>query len=264
LYNTKADFYEKALEDSANLQRVLEQVKSGRVDQRAFLKLKDKRKKKSINQGAGAIYSKHILENSKVGILTNYKELMMGLFYIAFGVLFKMDFTFVFGMIGFSSLTMSLNDSWHSDFKRPYVFLIPESSFKKVIFSVLPGLQKSILCGSVSMILAGLVFKKSPADLISFIVLFISFSILFVFAEVVTYRILGGGVSAIVMVFVRMMFAIFACIPAIICVIILSIIAQGAPSLLSITFCMLVSNIAISAVLAFLSRGIFEKSEIMC
>lgn len=263
LYNVKADFYEKAMHDSANLQRVMEQFKSGHADQRSFLKLKNRRIKTGFGRGAAAIYSKHHLESKKIGIMANYRELVMGLFYIGFGVVFKMGFEFVVAMVGFASLTMSLNESWHADFKKPYVFLIPENSFKKVIYSVLPGLQKSIFCGIVSIIISGFVFRQQPVNVVSYIIIFISFGILFVFAEIITYRILGGGVSTVVMVFIRMLFAIFTCLPAFAGVAVIAVIIQDIPGILPITCCMLITNIIISAILALLSRGIFEKSEIM-
>ncbi len=264
LYNTKSDFYEKALEDSVNLQKLLEDVKNnGNADVRSIAKLKDKVSAVRFKNGAAAIFSRQMLEYNKLSFVSKCREVFMGLFYVAFGAVFGLDFSFVIAMIGFSALSMSLNDSWHRDFKKPYVFLIPASSFSKVIYSVLTGVVKSVISGSISIILAALVFKIHPVDLLSYLLIFTSFVILFVFAEVLTYRMIGPGANVMAVSFIRMFFAIATCIPAFIALIIFAAILNDMPNMIVTAVCILAINLAASSLLAYLSRGIFEQSEIM-
>lgn len=264
LYNVKADFYEKTLEDSINLQKLLEDYKAhGSADARSLAKLKKKASSVRYYEGAAAIFSRQMLENKKVSIMTHLREVFLGLFYVVIGKVFGLDFSFVFAMVSFGALSMSLNESWHRDFKKPYVYLIPAGSFQKVVFSVLPGLIKSVLSGSVSIILGALVFNINPQQILAYVVIFTSFSMLFVFAEVFTYRIIGGEASAMVVAFMRIFFVMATCIPAVVVLIVVMILFQGVPDLLAISVCMLGINIVSSALLAFLSRGIFEKSELM-
>ena len=264
MYNCKADFYEKTLEDSVNLQKMLEDIKThGSADARSTAKLKRKGSSIRYYDGAAAIFSRQILENKKVSLMTNMREIFMGLFYVVFGKVFGLEFTFVFAMLSFGSLSMSLNDSWHREFKKPYIYLIPAGSFQKVIFSVLPGLVKAILGGSISLIIGGLVFNIGIQMILAYLIIFIGFSILFVFAEVFTYRIIGAGANAVVLTFIRMFFVFATCIPAIIVLILIMVLLQDMPGMLTISLCLLGTNLASSALLAFLSRGVFEKSEIM-
>lgn len=264
LYNAKADFYEKTLEDSISLQKMLEDYKAnGSADSRSFAKLKGKVSAVRYYQGAAAIFSRQVLEYKKVGIMTNMREVLMGIFYVVIGKVFGLDFSFVFVMLSFGALSMSLNDSWHRDFKKPYVYLIPDSSFHKVVFSVLPGLIKSVFIGSINLVIGALVFKINPQLTLSYVIIFASFSMLFVFAEVFTYRIVGGEASAIVVTFIRMLFVLATCIPAAIVMIIVAVLMRGLPDMMSISLCLLGINLASSALLAFLSRSIFEKSELM-
>jgi len=264
LYNCKVDFYEKALEDSVRLQKMLEDIKThGSADARSTAKLKRERFSIRYYDGAAAIFSRQILENKKVSIMANMREIFLGLFYVVFGKVLNLDFTLVFAMISFGALSMSLNDSWHREFKKPYIFLIPASSFQKVIFSVLPGLVKTMLSGCISLIVGGLAYNIGIHVILAYLILFIGFSILFVFAEVFTYRLFGSGANAVVLTFIRMLFVFVTCIPAIIVLILIMILLQDMPGMLTISLCLLGTNFVSSVLLAFLSRGLFEKSEIM-
>lgn len=264
LYNVKADFYEKTLEDSVSLQKMMDEIKSsGSADARSLYKLKNKIAQVRFKQGAAAIYSRQVLESKKFGIFSNYREVLMGVFYIAVGAIFGLDFSFVIAMIGFGALSMSLNDSWHRDFKKPYLFLIPASSFQKVIFSVLPGIFKSMISGSISLIIAAVVYKISPVNLVAYIIIFASFVVLFILAEVHSYRIVGSGANAMVIMFMRMFFAMATMIPSIVVLVIVMTVTQSELNILLIAVLMLLLNFAASTILAFLSRGIFEKSELM-
>lgn len=264
LYNVKADFYEKTLEDSVNLQKLMDDVKTnGSADVRSIAKLKNKAASVRFMQGAAAIYSRQMLESNKLTLVSKCREVFMGLFYVAFGAVFGLKFYFVLSMIGFGALSMSLNDSWHRDFKKPYVFLIPASSFKKVIYSVLPGVVKTIVSGSISISIGALVYQINPINLISYLLVFASFAILFIFAEVFTYRLIGSGSTAMAVMFMRMLFAMATCIPALVVFIIIAIVSNGLPNIFETAVCLLAINILSSTLLAFFSRGIFEKSEIM-
>lgn len=264
LYNVKTDFYEKTLEDSVSLQKILDDKKAnGNVDVRTVAKLKNKVSTVNFNQGAAAIYSRQKLEKSKLSIGARFRDFYLGLFYVAFGLIFGMDFYFVLAMVGFSVLSMSLNDSWHREFKKPYVFLIPASSFSKLISSILPGLIKSLVSGGVSIIIAAILYKINPLDLIAYLLIFASFVVLFIFAEVLTYRIIGSSANVAAITFIRMLFVFVTCIPSIIVLVTIIIITKDTPSILTISACMMLINLASSALLAYLSRRLFENSELM-
>lgn len=264
LYNIKTDFYEKTLEDSINLQKLLDDKKAnGNIDARSVAKLKKRASNVDFNVGAAAIYSRQKLESNKLSLGARYREAYMGLIYLAFGLIFGLDFYFVMMMIGFGSLTMSLNDSWHREFKKPYVFLIPAASFSKLIVSILPGLIKTLLSGGISIAIAGLAYKISPVNLMGYLLIFASFVVLFVFAEVLTYRMIGSSANAVAVMFIRMCFAVATFIPAIIVIVVVSFVLKDMPNMLVTSACILLTNLLSSALLAYLSRGIFENSEIM-
>jgi hypothetical protein len=264
LYNSKSDFYEKTMEDSVNLQKVLEDVKAnGSADVRSVAKLKKNASAVRFRQGAAAIFSRQLLESNKLSFMQNFSDAFLSLFYIVIGVLFDLQFTFVLAMVGFGAISMSLRDSWHRDFKKPYVFLIPDSSFRKVIYSVLPGIIKTLVSGCISITVGAIIYKINPLDIIAYLILFAGFVFLFIFAEVLTYRIIGSNSNAMTVTFMRMSFAIAACIPSIVILTIAAIILEGSLNIMAISVCMFGVNVAISGLLAYLSRGIFEKSEIM-
>lgn len=264
LYNVKTDFYEKTLEDSVSLQKILDDKKAnGNVDVRTMAKLKNKVSTVKFNQGAASIYSRQKLENGKLSIGARFRDYYLGLIYVAISVIFGLDFNFALMMVGFATLSMSFNDSWHREFKKPYVFLIPASSFSKLISSILPGLIKSLLSGVTSIIIAAIIYKVNPLSLIAYLLIFASFVVLFIFAEVLTYRMIGSSANVVTVTFIRILFALVTCIPALVALIIFIVITKDMPNILVISACMLLINLASSTLLAYLSRSIFENSEIM-
>lgn len=263
MLHDKSDFYEQALNDSYKVQRAQENLRKGNVDQRSLLKARSKGAKIRFQNGAAAIFSRQLLEMSKASMPFNLRELLMDLAYAAIAIFGGLGVNFALGMIVFASIANTLNDSWHMEFKKPYVFLIPENSFKKLLFSLLPGILKTCISGGLSLTLTCIVFRESPQNTASYLFMFIGYAVLFVFTEVFTYRLMGAAASAPALMFLRMLFVMAAAVPSGIVMIILAVLSSGHPPMLELSASNFIINIAFAALLAFFSRKIFENSEIM-
>lgn len=262
-FSSDVDFFEQAQQDSIKVQKIMDDVKSGNLDTAKGQVKKVRNAKVDFRNGAAAIMSRQLLEMKKAGPLITLREFIMGLAYIVVGLALKLDFYLVLVMVVFAILSMSTTDTWNTEFKRPYIYLIPEGSFRKLFFSVLPGLVKSLISGVATIVLAAVIYGLSLADGISSVAILISFVTLFVFAGVFTYRILGRHANAVVLMFLRMLMIMLATIPAGIFIVAIVIINGGNASLPFMAAGVCAANFLESCLLGFFSRRLFEQSEIM-
>lgn len=263
MYRSEVDFYEQAQQDSIRVQEIMDSVKTGNVDARKYQITKVHKANVKFKTGAGAILSRQMLEYKKSGSFVTIRELVVGLIYVAVGVIAKLDFSFVMAMMLFGALSFSTSDSWNSDFKKPYVFLIPASSLKKVLYSVIPGLLKAAISGLVALLAGAVAYKLAPVDAICNILIYFSYILIFTFAGVFTYRILGRQANAMATMFLRMLMLMIAAIPASVLIVVIAALNESAPNYMLITAVSCVVNILESGILAFLSRRLFEQSELM-
>jgi hypothetical protein len=262
-FTSDVDFFEQALQDSIRVQKILDDVKSGNMDAGKGQLKKVRKARVRFGRGAAAVMSRQFLEMKKAGPLLTFRELIMGLAYIALGLVAKLDFTLVLVMVLFAILTLSVTDTWNTEFKRHYIYLIPENSFGKLIFSVLPGLVKGLISGVATIILAAVAYRLPFADGVASVAILVSFVALFVFAGVFTYRILGKQANAVVLMFLRMLMIMLAAVPGIILIVVIAVINGGNITLPAIAGGICAVNFAESCLLAFFGRGLFERSELM-
>ena len=261
-YSLDVDFYEKAQLDSIRLQQVMDNLKNNGYDASGASIKKVRKVKGDFRPGAGAIMSRQLLEMRKKGPFLVVKDLISGGIYIVVGLAAGLGFEFVFGMVLFALIASTSSDSWNSEFKKPYIYLIPDNSFKKVIYTIIPGFVKTLISGLIIMTVAAVVYGNEPVQTIFYLLLMVSFTLLFVAAGVFTYRILGRLANAIVLVFLRMFFMMFSAIPGGILAIILYF-ATGTANLSVIALSMSLVNITTALLLFFMSRRLFEQSELM-
>lgn len=263
LVNTKADFYERALEDSVKLQKLRDAKKSGDPDKGLSRKVRAAGGPVRFRTGAQALFSRQWLEMKKSSPFYNARELIFSLIYVVIAAQTKMGFGFALGMVIFMSMANSLNQAWHAEFKKPYAFLIPDSAFRKLFFSVAPSLLRSLLSGVISVTVAAVLLRVSPGDAVGGLLLYAGFDTLFYCAELFSYRVMGEFASVHVLMFVRMMLVMFAAVPSGVVLIVMAVALQNALTLLMAATVVTVINAGCAALLLFFSRKLFETKELM-
>lgn len=263
LYRSEVDFYEQAQQDSLRVQEIMDGVKSGNLDSRKYQITKVRKADVKFKPGAAAILSRQMLEYKKSSSFITVRELLPGLIYVVVGIIAKLDFSIVMVMIVFAALSFSSNDSWNADFKKHYVFLIPDSSIKKVICSVIPSMLKTTISGLVALVAGTLAYRLTFAEAVYFFFIYISYIMIFTFAGVFTYRILGKQASAMALMFLRMLMLVAASIPASVLIVVIAALSGSAPNYLLLAAVTCAVNIVESGILIFLSRRLFEQSELM-
>lgn len=206
--------------------------------------------------------SRQSLEMRKKGPTVAMRELISGGIYIVMGLALNLQFNMVFAFLLFAMIMGTMTEGWNAEFKKPYIYLIPESPFKKIIYVVLPGLFKTLASGEMVLLAAALLYGQKPLDILCYLVLMAAYAMLFTAAGVFTYRILGGLTNVIVVTFLRMIFMLLAAIPGGILAVVLFVIT-GSVALPVTTIAIVLANLTAVALLLLLSRGIFDKSELM-
>jgi hypothetical protein len=261
-FSLEVDFYEKAQLDSIRIKQMLDDVRSNGYSTSGLSVRKVHKARGRFRPGAAAILSRQQLEMSKKGPLIVMKELIIGGIYILMGLAMGLGFNFAYAMALFSLILGATGDNWNSELKKPYIYLIPEYSFKKVIYAVIPGFVKTLASGLIVIGAAGFLFGIGLFQTILYLIMTVAFTMLFIAAGVLTYRILGRMTNTIALVFLRMLFMIFSVIPGAILIGILYLVT-GTIDLPVIVTALTLVNIAIAMLLLFLSRKLFEQSELM-
>jgi len=261
-YSQDVDFYEKAQLDSIRLQKVVDALRSNGYDAAGLPEQKVRRPKGSFREGAAAIMSRQFLEMKKRGPMLAFRDLINGLIYIVIGLAAGFDFTIVFTMIVFSMIVNTTTDSWNAEFKKPYVYLIPESPFRKLMYAILPSIVKNMLGESIIVVIAAALFGAGVREAVFSVILLAAYTLLFTSAGVFTYRIMGHMTNTVLLMFMRLLFIMAAAVPGGVIAIVLNLAAGiGDPVLLMIP--VILANLLCSLLFMFLSRKLLLQSELM-
>ena len=261
-YSQDVDFFEKAQLDSIRLQKMVDNVKGSGYDAAGLTLKKVRSAKGSFREGAAAIMSRQLLEMKKRGLLLTFRDLVNGLIYLVIGLAVGWDFEIVYAMIVFSMAINTTSETWNAEFKKPYIYLIPESPFRKLMYAVLPGVARQALGESVIVAAAAVLFRAGIHKMVFCILLLLTFTLLFTFASIFTYRIMGQMTNAVLLVFTRMLFIIAAAIPGGAAGAVLYAVS-GAENAALLVVPMILVNLICALIFIFLSRRLLVQSELM-
>jgi len=261
-YSQDVDFYEKAQLDSVRLQQMVDVIRSSGYDAGGVAIKKVRKARGSFREGAAAIMSRQLLEMKKRGPMLTFRDFINGLIYLVIGLAAGMDFIFVYTMIVFSMIVNTTTDSWNAEFKKPYIYLIPESPFRKLLYAVLPSIIKNVLAESVIVLAAAIIFKAGVQETVLSVILLAAYTLLFTSAGVFTYRIMGSMTNVVLLMVMRMLFIMAAAIPGGVLAIVMIAAARIEDTVL-LMVPMIIVNLLVALLFIFLSRKLLLQSEIM-
>lgn len=259
-YSQEVDFYEKAQLDSIRLQKVMDSIKSNGYDAGGISIQKVRKTKAEFRPGAAAIMSRQLIEMKKRGPMLTFKDFFTGIIYIVIGLAAGLDFEVVIFMIIFFMVSDTTTDIWNNEFKKPYIYLIPEKSTKKLVYAVLPSLIKTAVTESIVTVAAAVIFGAGIRKTIFFLLLLLSYNFLFTSAGVFTHRIMGKMTNAAAQAFVRVLFVMASAVPGGVLAIILYVLTESS-SVLFVPVVLI--NVLTALLFVFMSRTLLEQSEIL-
>ena len=233
LYKMNLDYYEDVLEATEFAESALKAKREGKKMQ-FNQKIRKNVKQKLSGSGASAIFAKDLLEYRKTSMFLFIDRLSITV--ILSAIMFKLIMpsemqTFSLLMIlAFSVymlMLMQMQGKWSNEVEKPYIFLIPASSFEKLFFATLAEHAKNLFDGTILFVLSGIFFGSSIPVVIVCILSYTAFGAVFTYTDVLNRRIFGGIHSKGLLVFVKMIFSLILIVPGVVAAIFAGIATES-------------------------------------
>lgn len=271
------DYYEDVLQNTETSYEMRQAVKkrtSGNSD--AYIKnRKIKVRQTGLNGGKGAstFLFKHLLERRRSGYVLFWDMYSLIMIVVCGIVSFFFVYTgdsdevmspeismlILLAMASYMQLFFSATGDWARELSKPYIYLVPDSPFKKLIFASLTSIIKPFLDGVLLFIVAGIITGASPLLIVSSIVVYTSFSCIYCMVNILTDRVLGFLSNQALSMFLFIMISLVAVAPGIILAFVIGIVS-GAPMWLAALVCAL-WNLLVSLVLSLICKNTLHNME---
>ena len=264
LFVIRMDYYEDVMQTTEAAYTSVTAAKEGRVQEAAPKNIK--KGKMGIGKGFGAntFYYKHLIENRRgkilllptltivlcvCGIIASFFLKEIGLFPIlAFMVYMKM---FTIGM-----------DRLPREMLKPYIYMVPESSFKKLLYCMLEAFPGYFAEAILLYVPAGVITGASVPEIIFFILVSVSFSFMFISANLFVDRIFGAFTSKMLLITIYMLLLLVLSAPgiAIGCIFAFEVFVIISETFTILLF-MVICNFLLALAMIFASRNVLEYAE---
>lgn len=252
IYNINLDYYEDALNTSTTKEENLAKAKSGKAGwNQSSSKIRRNTGKIKYNK-AKTILSKQILESRKIGyIFVDKSTLFISFFSLIFAYILRDNgINFLLYMLIYMNVIISQSNLWSLELEKHYIYLIPESSIKKIIYATLLENIKSLISGLIIFTIATFIYDTSLLQGFVLAITYASFTSVILFSDLIIRRILGAGLSVFIERIIRFLIIGVMLVPGFV----LSFVLGG-------FLIIILYNLSISLLFIALSKGIFEKID---
>ena len=254
------DFYEDVLKATEVSFSAITARKEGKTQELAPRKVRVGKTGFTRGEGASAIAEKHRIENRRSRFFVFD---LLSVIFAASTILFALIIKDVIGAFAFSVYMMIISvgaGRWAKELTMPYVYLIPEPPFKKLIFTILEQLPALSAQSVLNFAFFPLILDCDILTAISLMTARFGFGLLFIGINLLLSRIFGGNANnRALLVIVYFLFCLLASIPA---------VSAGVCSymLLNLPFAFVffiicIVNLLLSLLVIFLCRNILETAQ---
>ncbi len=264
IYKLKTDYYEDVLAATELNEQRRKDKKEGRANAGWIAGKVRKVQFKFTGTGAMAIFQRHILEYRKTGFFFINK---FSLITIAFGLASKYFFKdsgirVVLYLTVYMLFFFSIQGKWVQELGKPYIYLLPEGSARKVFFATLADNIKNCMDGLLLFIAAGFMFKADVVTIILCALSYMSFGAVFIYGDVLSRKLFGETHSKNLEIFIKMFLSLFLLLPGIVVSSIISVMCASTALGEYGSYLILIGyNILVSVIILLMAKGIFEKLE---
>lgn len=254
-----ADYYEDVLKSTEISFSAITSRKEGRVKDAVPKKIKIGKTGFEYGYGAMAIYEKHKIENRRSKhLLLSTGNIVMAVITIVFAYALKNQYAaYAFNL--YVTLFSVAGGRWAKELRLPYVYLIPQKSFYKLINMLKEQLPSLILESIVTFLPIGIIFGFFFSEVLAFCLGKIGFSLICIGVNLLFQRFLGNGGNKAFIVFLYLFAVLLFSLPYIIIIAVFTALAS-----LPLDYAMLFAsfaNFAVAIFLIFLSRNVLSVSE---
>ncbi len=151
---------------------------------------------------------------------------------------------------------------WVKELLLPYVYMIPEPAFKKLINVIKESILKIIFEAIIMFVVIGLILKAPALEIILCIIARIGFGILFIAGNILIERVLGSLTSKTLIMFLYFFIMIIIAVPGFIIGLLVSFAIKAIPQMVTILGLTFIWNVLISSLIIFLCRDILNCAEL--
>lgn len=276
---SSCDYYEDVLQNTETTYEMRQAVKkkgmNGSVE--AYMKMrKIKVRSTGIKAGKGAstFMFKHILERSRFGyllfwdmysVITIAVSCVVAFFFVNTGgddaMSPEASMLILLGMASYMQMFFSVTGDWARELSKPYIYLVPDSPFKKLMFATMTSIIKPFLDGVLLFVIAGFILGVTPLAAVVSVVVYTSFSCLYCGINIITDRVLGFLNNQALSMFLYIIICAVSVIPGIILSVLLGIAFSGMPIWLAPIGAVL-WNLLLSLVFALISKNTLHNMEL--
>lgn len=263
LVSGRADFYEDVLQASERADIARVRAKEGKTYNDG--KVKVGATGMEAGMGASTLYFKQRLESRRERILLMDKNSWIFLLVsLGFGFIMREEgllpaFLFATYMQVFGTMT----GRWVRELLLPYIYLIPETPFRKLWYCLRQGFEKLLLESALLWIPLGLLLRLSPVAIALCVLARFSFGLLFTVANLLVERLWGSVLIKWLILTLYFLCVMVLLAPGVATGIVLTsmgwiFLSVEGTFLLS----MIVWNLALGMLVLYACRNVLERAEL--
>ncbi len=256
----KCDFYEDVLSSAEISHSAITAAKENPAAEGLSRNIKKGKTGINKGEGASAISRKHRIENRRARLLFFSRSSLVSIgMTVAYSLAAQGDSLTAFILSLYSLLIGVSVGRWIKEITMPYIYLIPEKPFKKLVHTVKEQIPSIIFESTVLFAILYFILPVDIAGAASMAASRISFGILFIGTSLVFLKITGKRPTTVVTVMMYSLLSSVFCIPAALCGLCISFFfpfRSFSAYLITVPV-----NIIMFMLLLYFSRNIIECSE---
>ena len=266
LAKSRPDFYEDVLQATEVSFTAINAKKEGKMVEAIPKHVRVGKIGIKKGSGSGVFYYKHRLENRRARLfLLDTMSLIFALVVVVMAFFMREEgevaLLTVFGVATYMQLFSSATGRWIRELQLPYIYLLPEKPFHKLVMLCRENLVQIIVEALVIFIPVGFLLQASVSMAVMLIAARIGFGLLFMAGNIFIERMLGGISSKAILLSLYFLLMIAFVLPGII----LGIFLWSAIPALSVYLFFtgtMVANLLLTAILLFASRNMLNYAEL--
>lgn len=268
----KNNYYEDVLQTAEVAQSAITAKREGQPAEVTPKKVRLGRTGLGKGSGSSAMFYKHLVENRRSGVfLFSKMTVIFMLIIIGCSVMYSLMFTedgdntaaliAVFAMSTYMQLFSESMGRFSWEISKPYIYLIPEPPFKKLLWAIAETLVADCVEAVCLFVPVGLIIGLGPLETVLCIIARISFALLFTSGNMMVERIFGTVRSKGLILFFYIISLMILAVPGVILGVVLMSM-ELLPGTVGMFVGLIAANVPVAMLVMFLCRNVLQYTEI--
>lgn len=266
LLSSEIPFYEEVLKNTDEKERMIIAKKSGTASISLTTKKTRNVKVKYKGSGASTLFYRQILEYKKEGFLfINRFTLVMLFVGIVSGLVIKnIDASIQLALFIaiYLNFLFAFNGKWVAELNNTIIYLLPDSSFKKLWYATAINHIKHLVDGIAFFIPVAIILKYNLLATVAYVFSYVAIGAIYIYADVLSRRIFGKTVIGNILV--KILCIMFILTPAIVgLIIVTSVFSDNLMIVYLAPFAVVIYSTIMCFFIMLFSKKIFEDIELI-